>query len=396
METDLIVSDEMPLNEDALLAAYMDIFRGCLIGGAVGDALGYPVEFLDYDFIRKSFGEKGITKYVMDPIEGKALFSDDTQMTLFTANALLYGFTQLKMTGTCEPVEKYIYYAYLDWFSTQSGRASEKPISWLLGVEELYSNRAPGNTCLNALASGYMGTLDDPINTSKGCGGIMRVAPIALYFNQSGDEPEKILTLAAKAAAVTHGHPLGYMPAAAYAFILNRIVYGGCTVGDTLVDIIDECEDMLGKVFVGTEHLDELFDIMDLAVTLSQNASSDYDNISAIGGGWVGEEALAIAIYCLMRYTNDFDKAVIAAVNHDGDCDTTGALTGQLVGAIVGYSEIADKWKKPLELKDIILEIADDLCCDCPMSGDSDACDDDWIRKYIDVSVKSGQPDISL
>lgn len=68
-----------------------DRIRGCLFGGASGDALGYPVEFLSDDDIRVQYGDKGITRYSLDPKSHKALISDGTQMTLFTANGLLFG-----------------------------------------------------------------------------------------------------------------------------------------------------------------------------------------------------------------------------------------------------------------------------------------------------------------
>ncbi|MBP3633765.1 MAG: ADP-ribosylglycohydrolase family protein [Oscillospiraceae bacterium] len=68
---------------------YADRVKGSLIGGAVGDALGYAVEFSPLSAIREKYGPEGITQYELDPESGKALISDDTQMTLFTANGLL-------------------------------------------------------------------------------------------------------------------------------------------------------------------------------------------------------------------------------------------------------------------------------------------------------------------
>lgn len=72
---------------------------------------------------------------------------------------------------------------------------------------------------------------------------------------------------------------------------------------------------------------------------------------------------LAIAIYCSLRYKDDFSSGIIAAVNHDGDSDSTGAITGNILGALVGYDAIEEKWKQNLELADIILEMADDCKC---------------------------------
>ena len=76
-----------------------DQVRGCLFGGAVGDALGYPVEFLDEEEIFYKYGPEGIRQYHLDRTSGKALISDDTQMSLFTASGLLVGDTRGCMRG---------------------------------------------------------------------------------------------------------------------------------------------------------------------------------------------------------------------------------------------------------------------------------------------------------
>ena len=70
-----------------------DKIRGSLIGGAIGDVLGYPVEFASYSNIKSMFGENGIARFVLNN-NGVAEISDDTQMTLFTANGLLYAITR--------------------------------------------------------------------------------------------------------------------------------------------------------------------------------------------------------------------------------------------------------------------------------------------------------------
>ena len=129
-----------------------DRFRGCLIGGAAGDALGYAVEFMRERDIFRMFGEKGITEYELS--KGKALFSDDTQMTLFTATGLLLGTTRGMTRGVGGPSPFYIGLCYQDWLQTQEKSYSPEKrgrYSWLANIPELYSPRAPGNTCLAAL-----------------------------------------------------------------------------------------------------------------------------------------------------------------------------------------------------------------------------------------------------
>jgi uncharacterized protein (TIGR02452 family) len=376
-EDDAIRQDA--LNRKKENEKWLDAIRGSMIGGAAGDALGYAVEFLTLDRIYEEYGYGGITDYKIDDTIGKALISDDTQMTLFTACGILHGMTRGSLRGIMGPLESYIHMAYLDWLTTQTGNPSPHPISWLVGVDELHARRDPGSICLEALKNGFMGEIEFPINDNKGCGGIMRVAPIALYFKRP---LPKLPLEGAKAAAITHGHPLGYMPAAALVFIISRIIYGGCPAGSSLYSIVNECCELLKALFPDNKYLHELLDIIELAKDLSLNGGNDAQNIKKLGGGWVAEEALAISLYCSLKYYDDFSSAIIAAVNHDGDSDSTGSITGNIVGAHIGYSNIPQKWKMNLQLHDIILEVADDLCHGCQMSEYSSYMDQDWMRKY--------------
>jgi len=150
-----------------------------------------------------------------------------------------------------------------------------------------------------------------------------------------------------------------------------------------LAQIVQEAKETVCEMFEHTKHIEQLAAIIDLAVELSGNDEADAVNIRHIGQGWVAEEALAIAIYCSLRYEDNFSAGIIAAVNHDGDSDSTGAITGNILGAMVGYSGIEQKWKENLELADVILEVADDLCHGCQMSEYSPCKDPDWVRKYI-------------
>lgn len=131
-----------------------DRVRGCLIGGAAGDALGYPVEFFSEHTLWARYGDDGIQEYELDPVRDKALISDDTQMTLFTANGILYGETRMATRGIGSAPHCYVSRSYQDWLFTQQASFSERStaggISWLLEIPELYRRRAPGNTCLSA------------------------------------------------------------------------------------------------------------------------------------------------------------------------------------------------------------------------------------------------------
>lgn len=375
----------------------LDMIKGSLFGGAVGDALGYTVEFWSEEQIFDMFGCKGITSYRFDRRSGKALISDDTQMTLFTANGLLVGNTRGAMRGIAGDPRVYVEKAYQDWLKTQQSSmeevnryerySPEGGNSWLLDVPELYALRAPGNTCLSALREGSKGILDyikHPVNHSKGCGGIMRVAPLALKYRLKENYYGTIQELdreGAQLAAITHGHSLGYMPAAVLTHVLARIVSESGKVD--LKEVIIEARDTAKEIFAGDIHLEELVRIIDLAIELSENGESDLANIHLLGEGWVAEETLGISLYCALKYQNDFSAGIIASVNHKGDSDSTGAVTGNILGALLGYEAIEDKWKENLELSDVILEMAEDLCHGCQMSEYSSYQDPAWISKYM-------------
>ncbi|MBR5513578.1 MAG: ADP-ribosylglycohydrolase family protein [Ruminococcus sp.] len=362
----------------------LDKYGGCLIGGAAGDALGYAVEFLSEDAILDKYGKNGIAEYKL--INGVAQISDDTQMTLFTANGLLIGTTRGMTRGIMDSYPSYISNCYKDWFRTQTEKFplnTETTYSWLVNIPELFALRAPGNTCLsaiNASLNSSVGTIENPINNSKGCGGVMRVAPIGLYFGDKNISAEEIDRIGAKTAALTHGHELGYIPSAALVHIINLVSHNDNV---SLLDAVNDSLISVKKMFANAKHLTEFIDIMEKAIRLSKTDMDDVHAIRELGEGWVAEETLAIAVYCALKYENDFDKALIAAVNHSGDSDSTGSVTGNILGAYLGLSNIPQKFKDNLELYDVILEIADDLYNDCKISEYSSYRDEVWEQKYV-------------
>ena len=324
-------------------------FRGCLLGGAIGDALGFPVEFLSISSIKRSYGEKGICQLRIRG--GEAKFSDDTQMTLFTAEGLV----KAKSRGVT--LKRSIYLSYLDWLKTQNESFETYGGEGLLGVPTLHSSRAPGHTCLSALRSGIEGSVSVPVNSSKGCGGVMRTAPVALFCFARGANIQGADELSAEAAAITHGHALGYLP----SYALNHILYG-ILEGKELRAAIEDALDATRERFAYDELAEEGIKCLCKAVLLGLNKNvSDEVAISQLGGGWVAEEALAISIYCALKHSDDFVSAIVAAVNHDGDSDSTGAITGNIIGAYLGAESIPEEFSNPIEARDVIIEMADAL-----------------------------------
>ena len=324
-----------------------DRYRGCLVGGAAGDALGYAVEFLGEEALFGRYGERGITEFQL--YDGVARISDDTQMTLFTAAGLLH--------DGGDPVEN-VWNAYGEWYVTQfhAYPAAGKNFSGLMDYRELWSPRAPGRTCLSAIAGGTPGSTKHAINHSKGCGGVMRAAPAGLC---SPHNAMNAAILGAETAALTHSHPLGWLPGAMLAHMVAELVS---------IDRLPIAEAAHNAMFAMTyefTHTPELRgfqDLMNEALALADSGTKDLDAIHSLGEGWVGDEAMAIALFCAARYENDFAGGITAAVNHRGDSDSTGAITGNLLGAKLGYAAIPERLRTALELRGVLLETADRLC----------------------------------
>jgi len=333
-----------------------DRFLGCLLGGAVGDALGAPVEFMKRPEIQRRFGPDGIATYA-PAYGGVGMITDDTQMTLFTAEGLLRAWVRGYVKGitTYSGVTAH---AYLRWLQTQGERPTCDGLSvndetgWLFGQKALHSRRAPGMTCLSALkAMTYFG--EPAQNESKGCGGVMRVAPVGLFASRLPQEfsPENTFRLGVELAALTHGHPTGTLTAGVFALVILALANGA-----TVLDAAKASERILEQQ---TGH-EKTMQAMNQAESLAQSKLPRDAAIAQLGEGWVADEALAISLYCALVARN-FRDGIVLAVNHDGDSDSTGSITGNLLGTMYGSKAIPQEWLAPLELRDVIVEVADDL-----------------------------------
>lgn len=339
---------------DRATMAMRSRIRGCLLGGALGDALGAPVEFMSRAEIRRAFGPSGITD-LAEAYGRRGAITDDTQMTLFTAEGLLRAFVRETLKGICD-VPSVVSHACLRWLLTQDLEGPRLPRvghdGCLWSVPELHVRRAPGNTCVSALAGLTCFTNERAPNDSKGAGAIMRVAPVGLVVGRgTGDRSDDVFEMAVRISWITHGHPSGYLASAAFAVIIHALVHERT---------VDEGIGRAKALVACAEGGGETLTAIDRALSLVARATAPDEALAALGGGWVAEEALAIAIYCA-TVAPDFVTGVRIAVNHDGDSDTTGSLVGQLLGVRDGEHALPAAWLRELELRDAITAVADDL-----------------------------------
>jgi ADP-ribosylglycohydrolase len=366
------------------MLSFRDRVRGCLLGGAMGDALGAGIEFLALDEIRSRFGPAGVTG-MTGGYGHLAPITDDTQLTLFTAEGLIRASVRGRSRGVCHPPTA-LWQAYQRWLVTQHESEPPPEVSgWLAGQPLLYARRAPGNACVAGLRQPKMGTPDNPTNPdSKGCGTVMRSAPFGLLRR----EPEDSWELAAECSVLTHGHPTATVAAGAFASIIARLLEGAPLV-DAAVSALRRAE----HEPAGGEVASALRLALAAADEIAPDAtSSPVDptlfarGVASLGEGWVAEEALAIAVFCAVAASRDPRAALLAAVNHSGDSDSTGAICGNLVGAEVGVDALPQDWLSQLEGADLIREMADDLVRE--VTGSADVADPwggttvEWAARY--------------
>ncbi|SDF58770.1 ADP-ribosylglycohydrolase [Lentzea fradiae] len=295
---------------------------GSVLGGAVGDAFGAPVEFSTIADIRRLHGPEGVVDLPVLEI------TDDTQMVLFTLEGLL-----LARERGLDPLVT-VRAAYARWLHTQGGPPVEDD-GWLMSDRRLHSRRAPGHTCLTALKHNEK-------NNSKGCGGVMRAAPVAVWST----DLREVFELAVGTAKMTHHHPSGYLSAGVLAAIVRALLDGA---------------DLPSAVAVARAELvrwdghEEQTTLLDKATRLGPLTPEQVE--SELGGGWVGEEALAIGLHAAL-VGDSFPDAVRRAVNHSGDSDSTGSICGNILGARDGVAVIPESWLSVLELRDLTERLA--------------------------------------
>jgi len=357
-----------------------DKFSGCLLLGAYGDALGAPVEFLNLDQIVEQLGPYGIGK-LQTGKSGMAEFTDDTQMTLFTAEGILRAFTRSQVRGGAS-IPSVVHASYLRWLLTQNYKSSilteDDLKSYLMGYPELFHRRAPGLTCISSLQNAE--SFGQPArNDSKGNGAVMRIAPVGLIMAANRESHQQTFDIAYDIAGLTHGHETGKVSAAFFALLIHMIIVAETEFQSTVAQALEwlrnyQQDTVNGRTGLPKEACNETLLAVSRAASLAKDVIASGEKPSCIpmelGEGWVAEEAVAIAVFSALVEGNPF-SAVKLAVNFSGDSDSTGSMTGHLLGARHGLDALGGKKTfHSIELSALIDDIAYDLatCQSWPIS----------------------------
>lgn len=309
-------------------------FVGSIVGLAVGDALGYPAEFRRRAQLLAEVGPEGITDFIalkdarfsrpffIAPDCPPGTYTDDTQMTIAVAESLL-------RAGRAD----------LDDLMAEMGR---KFVSWSRSEK---NNRAPGETCMEGCGNLSRGVhwRVAGVKDSKGCGSAMRVAPIGLYYNHL----DQVAEISRASSLLTHGHNAALEAAAAGAIMVAMALKGSDP--EIIYGEIDRrCSNSSSDFSATWRKVPELL----------TSPPEDVLTKDGIGEGWVGEEAVASAMYCFWRSPDDFKQAVLTAINTDGDSDSIGTITGSVVGARLGIEAIPRNWRYGVEDSEYLHDLA--------------------------------------
>ena len=337
--------------------------RGSLLGGALGDALGYAVVSDSIADIREGFGAQGLAGF--EDLQGPCHFSDDTQLTLYTVDGLVEAL-EWANSGVGADVNACLWLAYLRWLATQgedAGPSAPAPQPrWIDGNEVLRQRRHPDKVCISGLASGEMGTAMRPVNPeARGAGTVMRSAPFGLVPHIT---PDAVYKLSADAAALTHGHPAARQSAGIFSLLIHRLVSGE--------ELRDAADGVTAHAATLVDVAPELPQRLEAALRLAEKADVGPEELlQVLGGGWTAEEALAVALYAVLatlpaeaadaQPDTHFRRALAVAVNHSGGSDTAGSLAGNILGALYGEACLPAEWLEALEAPEVIRGMADQL-----------------------------------
>ena len=354
-------------------------YRGCLLGLAVGDAMGYTVDSRNLSQIRADYGPNGLLGY--DLVNGRAEVTSYTQLAAFSANGILMGLTRNRLTGRQTPLVRYIGLALREWSRSQRFQTGEPNFCWLSALPDLRRRRCMDTWMLSVLEKPPLGTMEAPTNRSSHPAALTAVIPLAMLSESMHLSQEEVDHMGAEAVALTHGNPEAFLSGALLTHLLSRVLQEpSMTLEELIPDTCDALQLQFGRLFTQTTTLREL---LQLALMLARNPEISAMDAMERLGCHSAAEVLAGAVYACATCGEDFDAAMITAVNHSGRSAAVGAVTGAILGARLGEEEIPDFYLDGLEIIPVLQSLANDLYQGCPMTRRGGLYDVDWDRKYL-------------
>ena len=346
--------------------------RGCLLGLAVGDAMGYTVDPKTWTDIQRDYGPNGLLGY--DLVNGKAEVSSYTQIAAYIANGLLLGTTR----GKQDQYPKYMNWAVREWARRQNlPRDPAKDSCWVSCIPQLRRRHCRDSRMLDALRASMLGTPDAPINKADSPGSLTAAAMVGLAYDPKYMQAHHVGILGARAVAMTHGDPETFLCGAILAFLMAGLLQEpNAALKDHFTYAIEAMEHLFASRW------GQAADLADKLGNLLNNIDPEEDHQAKMEQlhCYTAAECLAGAMYACCVCGDDFDQAMILSVNHSGRSAAVGAITGAILGAKMGAEALPEFYLESLEVVEVLEVLAKDLAQGSPTSG---LFDDDWDLKYI-------------
>ena len=356
-------------------------FRGCLLGMAVGDAMGYPVDSLSLRDIRDNYGPNGLLGY--DLANGYADVTSYTQLGAFTCNGLLIALTRGQMMGKMAPLVKYVGLSSREWMASQRpwGRR-ERTFCWLLRRPDICRRYCIDTRMLDTLSRETLGTLESPVNNFVTPGSLTTAIGVGLFYHPDRMRQQELDRLGAETVALTHGGALAFLSGAALAHMVSRSLWEPQL---PMKELVNETAAAIHAQFARQypPQCNELTTLLRMAAALESDASLATWDVMEKLHCESAAQVLAGAVYACMAGGEEFDASLIIAVNHSGRSAAVGAVAGALLGLRQGEIALPDFYTECLEPAETLRELADDLWSGCPMELGNRLFDADWDHKYI-------------
>jgi len=355
-------------------------YRGCLLGLAVGDAMGYTVDHKSWDEIRRNYGPNGLLGY--DLVNGYAETTSYTQIAAMAANGLLMGTTRGQIQGRMAPFIRYITAALQEWNNCQhTRREPARGYCWISKVPELRRRRCMDTRMLDTLNRGPLGTPEEPVNDYTSTGMITAPVAVGLFFDPQRMQFSEIGRLGAEVIALTHGNPMAFLPGAVLAYTIAGIIQGD---GEPLAEQFRLSADAVAAQF-GREYpqANAMKALVERTIAAAEKGSENSQEAMELLRCDENARVLVGAMYACLRCGGDFDAAMITAVNHSGCSSAVAAVCGAILGAYMTEDALPEFYMESLECVDVLRVLADDLAQGCPLERSARLFDDDWDRKYL-------------
>lgn len=356
-----------------IMEANTSAYRGCLLGLAVGDAMGYTIDDKTLPEIRDNYGPNGLLGYDLQEAE-YAVFTSYTQIAAYLSNALLLSVSRGKTDHM-----PFVRLSLREWTrSQQFYRDPEASHCWIAKCPQFRRRHCRDARMLDNLRLEAYGTPENPKNDNNAPGAITSAVAVGMFYHHRRLTPEQVGSLTAQIIALTHGNPETFLSGVVLAYTIAGILQEpDHALAEQFSRAIDAMDGQFRSRFLLAEDLArQLRSAIALAQSHTVDGVEGMEQLECLDTA----QCLAGAMFACLRSPDDFDSAMITAVNHSGLSAAVGAITGAVLGARLGEEALPEFYLESLDCADVLRTLAEDLACGTPATG---LFDDAWDHKYV-------------